>query len=62
MFEVKKEDYVNKTFRLPVTLVDELSEVAQKTKVSMNELVLQCCKYALQEISFPDAVEEKSKK
>ena len=54
MFEVKKEEYVNKTFRLPVTLVEELSEVAQKTRVSMNELVLQCCKYALKEIKFPE--------
>ena len=54
MFEVKKEEYVNKTFRLPVTLVNELSEVAQKTRVSMNELVLQCCKYALKEIKFPE--------
>lgn len=54
MFEVKKEEYVNKTFRLPVTLVNELSSVAQKSKVSVNELVVQCCKYALQEIKFPD--------
>ena len=47
MFRVKKEDYVNKTFRMPIALIKELEEVAQKEKVSLNNLVIQCCQYAL---------------
>ena len=62
MFEVKKEEYVNKTFRLPSTLVNDLAEVAQRTKVSVNELVVQCCRYALQEINFPEESDSDTKK
>ena len=47
MFEVKKEEYVNKTFRMPAGLVKTLEEVAQREKVSLNKLVVQCCEYSL---------------
>ncbi len=47
MFEVKKEEYVNKTFRVPVELLKKLETLAQNEKVSLNNLVLQCCEYAL---------------
>ena len=48
MFEVKQtEEMVNKTFRLPVPLLDELTKVAEHENVSVNNLVRQCCEYAL---------------
>lgn len=47
MFMIKKVEMVNKTFRLPADLVERLSSVAQDKGVSMNNLVLQCCEYAL---------------
>ena len=47
MFEVKKEEYINKTFRMPVSVVKKLEEVAQREKVSLNNLVVQCCEYSL---------------
>ena len=48
MFEVKQTDeMVNKTFRLPVPLLEELTKVAEHEKVSVNNLVRQCCEYAL---------------
>ena len=48
MFEVKQSDeMVNKTFRLPVPLLEELTKVAEQEKVSVNNLVRQCCEYAL---------------
>ena len=47
MFTVKKTEMVNKTFRLPADLVERLSAVAQEQGVSMNNLVAQCCEYAL---------------
>jgi hypothetical protein len=47
MFDVKKPDATNKTFRMPAELVERLSAVAQTKKVSLNYLVIQCCEYAL---------------
>ena len=47
MFDVKKPEMANKTFRLPVDLKKRLGTVAQQKGVSMNYLVQQCCEYAL---------------
>ena len=47
MFKVKKVEMINKTFRLPTELVKRLAVVAQEQGVSMNNLVGQCCEYAL---------------
>ena len=47
MFNVKKVEMVNKTFRLPLELVKKLEFVAQQKGVSVNNLVQQCCQYAL---------------
>lgn len=47
MFKVQKQEMINKTFRLPLTLVQELQKVAQNKNVSLNNLVQQCCEYAL---------------
>ena len=38
---------INKTFRLPVDLVEKMYKVAQDKGVSLNSLVKQCCEYAL---------------
>ena len=47
MFKVEKTEMLNKTFRLPADLVERLSIVAQNQGVSLNNLVKQCCEYAL---------------
>lgn len=47
MFKVEKTEMVNKTFRLPSELIEQLSKVAQNKGVSLNNLVKQCCEYAL---------------
>ena len=47
MFDVKKPEMANKTFRLTVELIKRLETVAQEKGVYMNNLVLQCCEYAL---------------
>ena len=54
MFEIEKPKMVNKTFRLPFTLVEQLSEVAQNQGISVNNLVKQCCEYALKNLSKKD--------
>ena len=50
MFEIKKTEYTNKTFRLPVELVKKMEAIAQNKGVSLNNLVVQCCEYALENI------------
>lgn len=47
MFKVNKPEMVNKTFRMPAELIERLNVVAQEQKVSLNNLVCQCCEYAL---------------
>ena len=48
MFQVRQtEEMLNKTFRLPASLLDELVKIAEHEKVSVNNLVRQCCEYAL---------------
>ena len=47
MFKVEKIEMINRTFRLPLKLVQKLHIVAQNKGVSLNNLVQQCCEYAL---------------
>lgn len=60
MFQVKKTEYVNKTFRLPTDLVKRLEVVAQNKNVSLNNLVVQCCEYALENIDNSEAPKDKT--
>lgn len=50
MFKVEKEEFTNKTFRMPNKLVEQLQSVAQEQGVSLNKLVVQCCQYALENL------------
>ncbi|MFI3228476.1 MAG: hypothetical protein R3Y09_13890 [Clostridia bacterium] len=54
MFEVKKPEFVNKTFRLEKALVDELSQCASESDISLNALIAQCCRYALDNMKNED--------
>lgn len=56
MFEVKKTEHINKTFRIPLDLVRELEQLAQAENVSLNNLVVQCCEYALQRSGKSDCL------
>jgi len=53
VFEVKKPEMTNRTFRVPKELIERLCEVAQEKDVSLNALVIQCCEYALK--NLPDS-------
>lgn len=59
MFKIKKTEHINKTFRLPVELVEKMELLAQSRGVSLNNLVIQCCEYALDNIEHS---EEEGKK
>lgn len=48
MFQVRQnEEMINKTFRLPQSLLEELTKVSEAEHISVNNLVRQCCEYAL---------------
>jgi len=50
MFKIEKVIMINKTFRLPEELVQEMQIIAQNKGVSLNNLVIQCCEYALKHL------------
>ncbi|SFT53969.1 CopG-like RHH_1 or ribbon-helix-helix domain-containing protein, RHH_5 [Selenomonas sp. GACV-9] len=63
MFIVKKNsEMMNKTFRLPVDLLERLTEVAKAQEVSVNNLVQQCCEYALGDMAGGGKAETKQRK
>ena len=47
MFTVKKPQNSNKTIRMPDDLIQRLQQVADANDISFNQLVVQCCEYAL---------------
>lgn len=53
-FEIKKQEYVNRTYRIPKELADRLSLIAQQENISVNELVVQSCKFALKNMKRSD--------
>ena len=48
MFKIKKPQSSNKTIRIPDELIIKLQALADKNDISFNQLVVQCCEYALQ--------------
>ena len=53
MFKIEnkfKGANVPRTIRFTETLFDELNEIAAENDISFNLLVLQCCKYAVENI------------
>lgn len=48
MLEFEKGfESVNKTFRLPVHIVEQLEQLAGEYNTSVNKIVIQCLEYAL---------------
>jgi predicted HicB family RNase H-like nuclease len=49
MFKLQKgyDEYVTKTFRLPREFVEELEKIAFENNLSLNQLVIQCLKYSI---------------
>jgi len=48
MFKIQKGyDSENKSFRLPIELIERLETLAAQNKLSLNQLVIQCLKYAV---------------
>lgn len=53
MFKIQKIEYTNKTFRLPMELVKNMESIAQNQGISLNNLVIQCCEYAIANLENP---------
>ncbi len=62
MFEIKKPTSSNKTVRMPDELIAKLEKLAAQNDISFNQLVIQCCEYALKDISKPDTKSKSDKK
>ena len=43
----KGYDSESKTFRLPIELLERLETLAAQNKISLNQLVIQCLHYAM---------------
>ncbi len=52
MFEIKKPTSSNKTIRMPDLLIDKLEQLAFDNDISFNQLVIQCCEYALENLDL----------
>lgn len=50
MFKIKKPSASNKTIRMPDSLIDKLEKLAEKNDISFNQLIVQCCEYALEHL------------
>jgi len=56
MFQIRKGyDSESKTFRLPIELIEKLGVLATQNKLSINQLVIQCLEYAVDNLEvIPD--------
>lgn len=49
-FNIKKPQSYNKTIRMPDELIEKLEALAAAKQISFNQLVVQCCQYALEHL------------
>ena len=55
MLEIEKGyESVNKTFRIPINIVEQLERLAGENNTSVNQVVIQCLQYSLNNISTDD--------
>ncbi len=50
MFVIRKPESSNKTIRMPNELIEKLEKLAAANDISFNQLVVQCCEYALKNL------------
>ena len=63
MFQIRKGyDSESKTFRLPIEIIEKLDILAAKNKLSLNQLVIQCLTYAVDNLVDCDDIATKKTK
>ncbi len=50
-FIIRKPSSSNRTVRMPDTLIEKLGSIANEKGISFNQLVIQCCEYALEHLN-----------
>jgi len=50
-FQIKHEEFINKTFRFPKSLADRLAVAASENNVSANEFTIQAIEFALEHLN-----------
>lgn len=50
-FIIKKQTSSNRTVRMPDDLIEKISKLANDKGLSFNQLVIQCCEFALEHLS-----------
>ncbi len=50
MFKIKKIESSNKTIRMPNDLIEKLEALANENDISFNQVIIQCCQYALENL------------
>ena len=59
MFKIQKGyDSESKTFRLPIELIEKLELLATHNKLSLNQLVIQCLNYAVNNLEKDNETEK----
>ena len=53
-FKIKKPTSSNRTIRMPDTLIEKISQIATEQDVSFNQVVVQCCEYAIENMEKTD--------
>ena len=46
-FIIKKPTSSNRTVRMPDDLIEKISKLANEQGISFNQLVIQCCEFAI---------------
>lgn len=60
-FIIKKPTSSNRTIRMPDTLIEKISKLATEQDVSFNQVVVQCCEYAINNINVSSSDEKTEK-
>ena len=50
-FIIKKPTSSNRTVRMPDDLIEKLGKLANEQEISFNQLVIQCCEFALEHLN-----------
>lgn len=59
MFKIQKGyDSTSKTFRIPDELLEQLEKLATQNKISLNQLVVQCLRYAIENLDTSEENEQ----
>ena len=57
-FIIKKPTSSNRTIRMPDTLIDKITKLAAEQDISFNQVVVQCCEYAMSNFQESDNEKE----